>query len=101
MKSDAGLAERGAVLNGRHSVQMANAMLPGARKTIPTVTPERVQLSIRTRFNPIRGLTPALLSTQLDNFQAGFIAWCALTWDAIERRDDVLKGVAGKRKKDV
>ena len=58
-------------------------------------------MAIRSRFSPIRGLTPQLLSVQLDQFYLGFLAWTALTWDAIERRDDVLKGVASKRKKAV
>lgn len=78
-----------------------NRMNGAALKTKPEVTPELVQLAIRSRFNPIRGLTPQLLATQLDNFNLGFISWTALTWDAIERRDDVLKGVASKRKKSV
>lgn len=70
-------------------------------KTEPTLSAEGVRLSILQRFNPIRGLTPQSLSLQLDNFNLGYLAYCALTWDAIERRDDVLKGVASKRKKDV
>jgi len=37
----------------------------------------------------------------LDEFQAGNFRLVAQTWDAIERRDDVLQGVASKRKKAV
>ena len=74
---------------------------PPRRKTQPVVTGDVVQLALRQRFNPIRGLTPQVLSNQLDNFHLGYLSYCALTWDAIERRDDVLKGVAAKRKKDV
>ena len=72
-----------------------------APKTASEVTPDLVQMAIRSRFSPIRGLTPQLLSVQLDQFYLGFLAWTALTWDAIERRDDVIKGVASKRKKAV
>lgn len=72
-----------------------------APKTSTELTADVVQLAIRSRFSPIRGLTPQLLSVQLDQFATGYLAWAALTWDAIERRDDVLKGVASKRKKSV
>lgn len=72
-----------------------------APKTETEVTAEVVQTALRSRFNPIRGLTPRLLSAQLDQFYLGYIAYAAMLWDAIERRDDVLKGVAAKRKKDV
>jgi phage gp29-like protein len=37
----------------------------------------------------------------LDGFAAGDLKSAALTWDAIERRDDVIQGVASKRKKSV
>lgn len=69
-------------------------------KTEPTISADAVKTMLLQRFNPIRGLTPQSLSTQLDNFNLGYLSLCALTWDAIERRDDVLKGVADKRKKD-
>jgi len=70
-------------------------------KTETEICADVVQLALRTRFNPLRNLTPSALSSQLDNFQLGLIAYAALTWEAIERRDDVLKGVAAKRKKNV
>ncbi len=63
------------------------------------VSAERIQSFIRSRFNPIRTLTPQLLSQYLDEFKAGYLRSCALTFEAIEERDDTLKGVAGKRKK--
>jgi len=65
------------------------------------VSPERVRRSIQSRFNPIRSLTPESLSRQLDEFHAGNFRSIAQTWEAIERRDDVLQGVASKRKKSV
>ncbi|MCX6994148.1 MAG: DUF935 family protein [Kiritimatiellaeota bacterium] len=80
----------------------------GARPTSSGVRPpssgshvssERVQSFIRSRFNPIRTLSPQLLSQYLDEFKAGYLRSCALTFEAIEDRDDTLKGVAGKRKK--
>ena len=62
---------------------------------------ERVQLSIRLRFNPIRNLTPELLASYLDNFRLGFFRLAALAWDAMERRDMRIQAVAPKRKKSV
>ncbi len=65
------------------------------------ITPERIQLSIRARFNPIPSLTPQLLSTYLEAFRVGFFRNIALTWDAMERRDYKIQTVAPKRKKAV
>ena len=63
------------------------------------VSADVVQLALRSRFNPLRGLTPQLLSVYLDNFLLGFVGSAALVWDQIEKRDDVLRNVASKRKK--
>jgi phage gp29-like protein len=63
------------------------------------ISADVVQLALRSRFNPLRGLTPQLLSVYLDNFLLGFVAYAALVWDQIEKRDDVLRNVASKRKK--
>lgn len=62
------------------------------------VSAERVRAYIRSRFNPIRSLTPELLSQYLDAFKTGYIRQCALIWDAIEERDDTLASVVQKRK---
>ena len=68
-------------------------------KTETLVSADVVQLALRSRFNPLRGLTPQLLSVYLDNFLLGFVAYAALVWDQIEKRDDVIRNVASKRKK--
>jgi phage gp29-like protein len=70
-------------------------------KTISQISEIRVRNSMRARFNPIKTLTPDSLSQMLDAFSAGYLKAAALTWDAIERRDDVIQGVAGKRKKSI
>jgi phage gp29-like protein len=70
-----------------------------APKTESLVSADVVQLALRSRFNPLRGLTPQLLSVHLDNFLLGFVAYAALVWDQIEKRDDVIRNVASKRKK--
>jgi phage gp29-like protein len=63
------------------------------------ISADVVQLALRSRFNPLRGLTPQLLSVYLDNFMLGFVAYAALVWDQIEKRDDIIRNVASKRKK--
>jgi phage gp29-like protein len=65
------------------------------------ITPERVQRNKQSRFNPIRQLQPDRLAQQLDEFEAGNLRETALLWDIMERRDDILKCVAPKRKKAV
>jgi len=70
----------------------------GPSGSAPTVGAERVRAYIRSRFNPIRSLTPELLSQYLDAFKTGYLRQCALVWDAIEERDDTLAGVIAKRK---
>ncbi len=72
-----------------------------ALKTKNTITTERISTDRLARFSPIRALTPETLSRQLDEFQAGNFRRVGPTWEAIERRDDVIRGVASKRKKAV
>ena len=72
-----------------------------ALKTRSIISAERARRGLQSRFFPIRSLTPESLGRQLDEFQAGNFRLAAQTWDAIERRDDVLQGVASKRKKAV
>src|SRR5687768_4706041 len=53
------------------------------------------------RFNPLTNILPATLARHLDAFDAGHLRDAALIWDAIEQRDDLLRGVISKRKKSV
>jgi phage gp29-like protein len=62
---------------------------------------ERVRQELRSRFNPLRGLTPQTLATQLDDFRRGYFSRVAQTFDIIERRDDTLATVSRKRKRGV
>jgi phage gp29-like protein len=73
-----------------------NSTLSAKRSAL--VSAERVQAYIRSRFNPIRSLTPELLSQYLDSFDTGYLRQCALVWDAIEKRDYLLSTVIPKRK---
>lgn len=82
----------------------------GPSKGVPPQVPEdqappeskvtwgRVRAFRQSRFSPLKNFTPASLTRQLDDFALGYLREFALTMDAIERRDDVLKCVAPKRK---
>ena len=65
-------------------------------KKSPLITPDRVQQSIRARFNPIPSLSPRLLGNYLESFRLGFFRNIALAWDAMERRD--CKRAEGERR---
>lgn len=62
---------------------------------------QRRETAIRNRFNPIRGLSPVKLSQQLDSFRMGYLRECALLWEAMQRRDVLLRNVVSKRNKAV
>src|SRR5688572_23242733 len=53
------------------------------------------------RFNPLTNLKSASLARHLDAFEAGQLREAALIWEALEQRDDLLRGVISKRKKSV
>src|SRR5688500_12532715 len=53
------------------------------------------------RFNPLTNLQPTSLGRHLDAFEAGNLREAALIWEALEQRDDLLRGVISKRKKSV
>jgi phage gp29-like protein len=66
-----------------------------------TITPARVALSVRMRWNPVLGLTAERLVNYLDQWRLGFFRQAGMLWDQIERRDYMLQTVAPKRKKAV
>src|SRR4051812_35142214 len=49
--------------------------------------------------DPIRNLTVERLTRQIESFEAGYVAEFAVTAEAMEQRDDLLKNVITKRKK--
>jgi hypothetical protein len=49
--------------------------------------------------NPILRLTPERLSRQIDAYENGYLADFAISSEAMENRDDILKNVITKRKK--
>jgi hypothetical protein len=96
---------RAAEIAGISAVTVTEAGDPskhkGPPKTDSMITADVVMLALRSRFNPLRQLTPQLLSIYLDQRLLGFVAYAALVWDQIECRDDTLRNVASKRKKAV
>jgi phage gp29-like protein len=76
---------------------------PRRLKTEPdaTVTPARVTLSVRMRYNPILGLDAERVVNYLDQWRLGFFRQAGMLWDQMERRDYMLQTVAPKRKKAV
>ncbi len=64
---------------------------------VNAVGAERARQHIQTRFNPIRGLTPAKLARYLDSFWAGNLRECAILWQKIIERDDQVKTCSAKR----
>lgn len=71
------------------------------RKAIASETtvlpPAIMQLSRQARFNPLRSLTPATLTSALDGYDAGNLRAAALLWQAIALRDDTVAAVKPKR----
>src|ERR1041385_8973351 len=65
------------------------------------VTAERIDAALRGRFNPARTITPDGLATAHDEFDRGYLRNAAMMWEVIEDRDDLVKAVAGKRKKNI
>lgn len=72
-----------------------------APKVEADISADSIQMALRMRYNPIRGLTMQRLVFELDNFSLGYLAYAALTWDFMEKRHHMLKGVSAKRRKDV
>ena len=66
-------------------------------KTAPTFAAGRARQHIATRFNPIRGLTPAKLARMLEDFDAGYMRDIAIAWQRMLERDDQLLTVHPKR----
>jgi hypothetical protein len=58
-----------------------------------------VVVSIRDRFNPTKNITADSLSNAHDEFDRGNLRNAAMMWEVIEDRDDLVKAVAGKRKR--
>jgi phage gp29-like protein len=62
---------------------------------------KRRERAIQNRMNPIRGLKPEKLAQILDQFKKGDLRPAALLWDAMIRRDLLVRNVVSKRCKAV
>ena len=62
------------------------------------ITTERVEMALRTRFDPLPTLSPQRLVEYLQQFERGYLGLAARTWEAMERRDDRLASVSAKAK---
>ena len=74
-------------------------LIESARRVDPqsVVDETRITWAIRNRYNPLRGLTPEVLTVALESFKIGFIRQCVLLWEAMANRDATLRTVIGKR----
>lgn len=66
-------------------------------KTQSQITAERVESEISSFYNPMVWLSPKRLCDALDAFQRGDIAPAARIFEAISRRDDIVRTVVAKR----
>jgi phage gp29-like protein len=88
--------------SSRGKSRIANAPVKAPKqKKDSVVGADRVLLYLRSRFNPIRRLTPELLSVYMDRSKVGFLRELALVWDAVQERDDKIKLASGLRQKAV
>lgn len=79
------------------SIDEVGAPIRQPIKTDTDVTPQRVQQFLLSRFNPIRGLSPRLLSNYLEQYDLGFIRSMSLVWNKIKERDDQVSAVVVAR----
>jgi phage gp29-like protein len=61
---------------------------------------DRVQRTIANRYNPIRGLTPSVLTSHIQSWRSGHLRPLGMLWEEMEDRDWMLKSVIPKRKRD-
>lgn len=67
----------------------------------PVADAAAVKMARRSRFNPLRNLSPQSLVHALDAFEIGNLRDAATLWAQMRERDDVLSVVAPKREKSV
>jgi phage gp29-like protein len=76
------------------------ATLAAGRQS-PHLPPQVVTWVKRSRYDPIRRLTPQYLLRVMDTFANGYLREFALLADAIKNRDDMISVALGKREKAV
>ena len=75
---------------------------PKAAGSDPLITSADALRTVRqNKWNPLRSLTPDMLSRVLEQFDHGYLVEAVLLWEKIAERDDVIASVKPKREKDV
>lgn len=90
----------GPLVPGRSSAPAVGAPVDNAAIS-QHISPTTLAWVKRSRYNPIRQLTPDYLSRIIDIFQNGYLREFALMGDAIKRRDDKVSIGTRKREKSV
>lgn len=67
----------------------------------PIASAEAVNQFRRTRWNPLRHLSPESIARALESFEYGDLAFFCEIAEAVADRDDTIKGVKAKREKSV
>lgn len=62
---------------------------------------ESIRRLKQQRYNPMRTLKPATLTSALESFDIGYLREAAILFEAIADKDDTLKSVKPKREKEV
>lgn len=83
------------------SGDLAQPGLGTSPKTESVIDRSRIIIARRARYNPLRSLTPDLLTTQMEAFKMGYLWQFALTMDSMARRDPCIMSVKPKREKAV
>lgn len=76
----------------RNALSSAPDLAP-APATGPVFDAGTIEMHRRMRFNPLRSLTPEVLSTAHDQFDLGLLSPAARLWEAMCRRDETLSFV--------
>lgn len=70
-------------------------------KREPSVSSERVSMSMMSQWTPLELLTPRILANVLDQFKSGEVSTFSRIWDDVRQRDDLIASVEPKRRRDV
>jgi len=68
-------------------------------KTESVIDDERIYIAKRAQYNPLKSLTPEVLTVQLDAHRMGYLWQLALTQYLMQRRDPIIMSAVKKREK--
>ena len=87
-----------ATLSGMGDVSHLQDVTP---KTESQITDERIIIAKRAQYNSLRGLTPEMLTVQMDAHRMGYLWQFALTAHLMKQRDPIITSATKKREKAV